>query len=445
MKFLELIHSYYKECSIRYSGVICIVIISFSAKAQPEDSLPFHLSLENCIVYAVNHQPYVQQARIDEAITERTIKSKLSAWYPQINLNYNIQHYLQLPSVTNPLALKNSSYASVSATQNIFNRDVLLASKTAGDARLNARENTQLSKIDLVVGVSKSFYNVLVTTKQIEMLNSDILQLQKSLKDAQAQYQAGTVDKTDYQRATISLNNAFASRKQYEEQLKSSLGILKQQMGYNVREELVLDHNDQQLQDEIVLDTTGTPSYTDRVEYQQLETQQRLLRNSLKYAKWSYLPAVSLFGNYNIVGQNNALSKVYAAEYPNSLFGLTLSVPLFQGSARIQGVRQAELQLRRLDWDFQNLKAAIDTGYISAIAMYKTSLNDYIVSKDNLSLTKEVYNTIQLQYKTGISSYLNVIIAYTDLRTAEVNSLNALYQVLSSKLDVQKAAGTINY
>jgi len=38
-----------------------------------------------------------------------------------------------------------------------------------------------------------------------------------------------------------------------------------------------------------------------------------------------------------------------------------------------------------------------------------------------------------------------MIVAETDLRTAEVSSLDALYQVLSSKLDVQKAAGTINY
>jgi outer membrane protein TolC len=67
------------------------------------------------------------------------------------------------------------------------------------------------------------------------------------------------------------------------------------------------------------------------------------------------------------------------------------------------------------------------------------------VLKDNLEIAQEVYNTIQLQYKAGVKTFLEVIIAETDLRTSQVNYVNALYQVLSSKLDVQRALGTIEY
>src|SRR5882762_8036077 len=154
MKDSKHMHHYYRQFRICFAVAMGIVLISFPAKAQVKDSLP--LSLDDCLAYAMNHQPFVQQAKIDEAITERVIKSKLADWYPQINLGYTFQHYLQQPSITNPLALKNSSTTSVSVTQNILNRDVLLASKTAGDVRLNASQNTQLSKIDLVVDVSKS-------------------------------------------------------------------------------------------------------------------------------------------------------------------------------------------------------------------------------------------------------------------------------------------------
>jgi outer membrane protein TolC len=38
-----------------------------------------------------------------------------------------------------------------------------------------------------------------------------------------------------------------------------------------------------------------------------------------------------------------------------------------------------------------------------------------------------------------------VVIAETDLRSAQLNYLNALYNVLAGKLDVQKALGTIQY
>src|SRR5882724_2964076 len=157
MKGSKHMHNYYRQFSICFAVALGLGLSS-PVKAQMRDSLRLRLSLEECIAYATNQQPFVQQAKIDEAITERIIKSKLADWYPQINLGYNVQHYLQLPSVTNPLALKNSSATTVSFTQNIFNSDVWLASKTAGDVRLASRQNTQLNKINMVVGVSKGFY-----------------------------------------------------------------------------------------------------------------------------------------------------------------------------------------------------------------------------------------------------------------------------------------------
>lgn len=63
-----------------------IGLISFQTKAQTKDSLLVSITLDECLAYAINHQPFVQQAKLDEAITERIIKSKLADWYPQINL-----------------------------------------------------------------------------------------------------------------------------------------------------------------------------------------------------------------------------------------------------------------------------------------------------------------------------------------------------------------------
>ena len=64
--------------------------------------------------------------------------------------------------------------------------------------------------------------------------------------------------------------------------------------------------------------------------------------------------------------------------------------------------------------------------------------------KENVSLAKDVYHVVSLQYREGIKIYLDVIVAQSDLRTAELNYYNALFQVLSSKIDLQKALGTLS-
>ena len=79
------------------------------------------------------------------------------------------------------------------------------------------------------------------------------------------------------------------------------------------------------------------------------------------------------------------------------------------------------------------------------MAAYRSSLENYLALKQNVLLAREVYDVIQLQYRSGIKTYLEVITSETDLRTAEINYFNALNQVLSSKVDVQRALGDIRY
>ena len=92
-----------------------------------------------------------------------------------------------------------------------------------------------------------------------------------------------------------------------------------------------------------------------------------------------------------------------------------------------------------------NLENNINTQYVQALAAYKSNLFNYLSQQENVALAKEVYDVIQLQYRSGIKTYLEVINSETDLRTAQINLYNALYQVLSSKVEVQQSLGTISY
>jgi outer membrane protein len=432
--------------------VISMLFLTSNIYAQqPPDSLLLSkATVEDCIRYALAHQPVLKQSQLDEEITERGIKSRLADWYPQVNLDYNIQHYMELPTSffqnqPTKIGVTNSSAALFALNQNLFNRDLLLASNTAKDVRKQVRQNTTRNRIDVVTDVSKSYYDVLLTKKQIEVLDEDIVRLERSLKDAYNQYQSGVVDKIDYKRATISLNNTKAQRKSGQEQLTAKIEYLKQLMGYPTGGgELSLVYDTTEVTSLITADTaTIMIDYKSRIEYQLLQTQQALLKADLQYNKWSFLPSLSAFVNYSFAYQHNEFAKLYEHNYPNSLLGLKLSLPIFQGTKRIQNIRQAELQLKRIDWDFVTLKNQINTQYTTAMAAYRSNLNDYTVLKENMEVAREVYNMVQLQYKAGVKTYLDVIISETDLRSSQLNYFNAMYQVLSSKIDLQKALGTL--
>jgi outer membrane protein len=437
--------------------IVCLLAllngIIYNCSAQTtakNDSTLTNATLSNCVQFALQHQPVIQQALIDQQITDQEIKSQLSAWYPQINFGANYQNNFQLPSTLFegayiPQGAYNSSNIGFTGTQNIFNRDVFLASKTAKDVRTRAKENTISNKIDVTVNVAKAFYDALLTQKQIELTADDIVRLERSLKDAYNQYQFGLVDKVDYKRATIALNNAKAEKKQYEESLKEKYAYLRQQMGYSLTDSLNLQYDSTAMQNDVLIDTNQVLNYQNRIEYRQLETQRKLLSISTQYYKWGYLPTVSAYAAYNWGYLNDEFSPLYNRAFPNSYAGITLAVPIFEGGKRLNDIKVAQLQVQRVDYDIATLHNEVNTEFTAAMAIYKSNLTDYNLLKDNLALSTDVYNTIQLQYRSGIKTYLDVITAESDLRTSEVNYTNALYNVLSSKFDVEKALGSIQY
>jgi outer membrane protein TolC len=106
-------------------------------------------------------------------------------------------------------------------------------------------------------------------------------------------------------------------------------------------------------------------------------------------------------------------------------------------------VRAARWRVERMDWDIVSLQSIIRTQYEQALAVYKGNLANYSALKENVQLAIEVYNVIRLQYQQGIKTYLDVIVAESDLRTSQINLYTATYELLVSKIDLQKALGTL--
>ncbi len=433
------------------SWLYCLLFYPLMGSAQTSDSAVLsHASLPNVIAYALKNQPVIKQSLIDEQLVETSLRNKLSAWYPQLNLNYNLQHNFQVPTNIiggNPvrLGVNNTSNAQFTVSQSIFNRDALLANRSKEDVRTQARQNTGVNKIELVSNVSKAFYDVLATQQQIRVTDENISRLENSLKIASSQYNAGIVDKTDYKRATIQLNNTRATRSANTALLDAKLVYLKALIGYPDSLTLQLEYDTLQLEKEAALDTLMRPDITQRIEFRLLNTQRRLLAANLQYEKWSYLPSVSLNGAYNMNYQNNQFGKLYSNNFPNSFAAISLSFPIFQGGKRKANIEQAEWQLKRNDEDINKLRNNISSQYAQAMAAYKSNRANFLALRENLALAKEVYGIIEMQYKAGVKTYLEVLTAETDLRTSQINYYNALYQVLASKVDVQKALGEITY
>lgn len=411
------------------------------------------LTLSQCVEYALQHQPAVNQSLINREIAGATNAINLGGWLPQANITGSLIHYNTLPTsfvknssgtvVQQRTGVINTATPVLSVTQTIFSPTLLYASRSAHLYAEAAELISDSTKIGVVAGVSKAFYGLLLTLEQINVLKEDTARLAKNAHDTYHQYVSGIVDETDYDEASISLNNSKAQLAQASENIGSQYALLRQVMGYPPAQPFNVRFDTAQMMKNIAFDTTLALQYQQRVEYRQLETAKKLQRQEVAYYRNAWLPAAGAFFDYDLAYQSNSFGSLFANSYPYSYVGVSLSLPLFTGFARTNSLRRARLQEKLLDWDEAGLQSQVYAEYAGALAGYKGNLYNLYALKENTDKAKRVYGIVELQYQQGVVAYLNVITAESNLINSEIGYLNALFQVLSSKIDLEKAMGAI--
>jgi outer membrane protein TolC len=431
---------------------LILSLFAFSQTGSPSDTSQA-LTLDQCVGYALKHQPAVNQSLIGVEIARTTNSINLAGWLPQAGVSGNLTHYLTLPTsfvknsggttVQQKTGVVNTFVPALSVTQTIFNPSLLYAANSAHLYVQQAEQITDSTKIGVVATVSKTFYNLLLTLEQINVLKEDTARLTKSLHDTYHQYVSGIVDETDYDEAAIALNNSKAQLKQATENITPQYAALKQVMGYPPERQFNVLFDTVQMVKDIAFDTTQALKYEQRIEFQQLQTSKKLQGQLIDYYKKAWLPSLGAFFDYDYAFQSSSLGSLFSNAYPYSYVGLSLSVPIFTGFARINNLHRARLQGQLLDWEQVSLKSAIYSEYTTAMANYKSNLYDLYSSRENVGLARKTYDIVYLQYQQGVVAYLNVITAESNLITSEIGYLNALFQLLSSKIDLEKSVGII--
>src|SRR5258708_39801863 len=201
VKFIVLI--------IGFTGLSLFAVSQTGHPPDPNQAL----TLDQCVEYALKHEPNLNKSLINIAIARTTNAINLAGWLPQAGVSGNLTHYLSLP--TN--FIKNANTGTVtqqksgvvntftpvfSVTQTIFNPSLIYVAQSAHLYVQQAEQITDSTKINIVAGVSKIFYGLLLTLEQINVLKEDTARLNKNLHDAYHQYVSGIVDETDYDQAT---------------------------------------------------------------------------------------------------------------------------------------------------------------------------------------------------------------------------------------------------
>jgi outer membrane protein len=443
--------------------IACLILIFFlykSTSAQTPGGSTHQFTLQDCLNYAYEHADSIKNAALDIKNATYKVKETIGIGLPQINGSAQFMDYIKIPTTLLPgeffnqpgtfvpvkFGVKYQSNLTLEANQLLFDGSYIVGLQASKTYKELSERNYSRTRIQTTVAVTKAYYQALVSNEQISLLNANLKQLQQQLSETQELNKNGFVEKIDVDRLTVQVNNLNTARENTIRLLALNYQVLKFQMGMPAEDNILLKDKINDVSFDNPLDTAAadTGAYKNRIEFNLLETQQKLYQLNLKRIKSQFLPSLSAFANTSLSYQDDRFNNLYRQDYPATFIGLRLNIPIFSGFQRINQVRQANVTVLQTENSLNLLKSALNLEANKSRLFYINSLQSLNNQKQNRELAKEVLRVSKIKYEQGVGSSIEVTQAQTAVEDADNKYIQALYEALINKVDLDKATGKIN-
>lgn len=419
------------------------------------------ITIQDALDLAKKNNIQVKTALTNLALQEQTNKQVTADALPQISATGTSTNYFQIPVIvlaansfgpgfppTSQAVSLNQKYnltAGINLTQKLFDGAVFVGLKARTSALDYYKKNIDLTIENLSVNVYKTYYSLVVSKTQLELLDANITRAEKFLHDSRVMNENGFAEKLDVDKAVVQLANLQTSRENTQTTITNAYLTLKFLIGIPAVDsvQLTTSFDEAQLKGGIPMDLQYR--YEERYDYQYLQISKQLSEYDIKRYQAAYYPTLNLNGAY----QKNALDNTFSlfstnsTWYSTSYVGLSLNVPIFSGFSKDANLKKARLQSNLINDQIENLKQNIDMEVRVARNTFLNSIKNMDNQQENAALAESVYNQTKKKYESGLASTTDLTNAQTDLIQAQSNYINALYNAVVAKVDYLKAIGKI--
>ena len=303
---------------------------------------------------------------------------------------------------------------------------------------------------DLQMNVAKAYVTAVSTQKNLDVIEANIKLLEKSAFEVKEMNKEGFVESLDVDRLNFTLSNLYLQREKLQNAIIITKNALKIHLALPMTTEIALSDNLEQL--ETYLNVSGLDvnafNASQRIEHQILDQSVALgLLDNKRYNAAS-LPSLVGFYQYQKSTVRSEFNFFQGTLTPNnewvpsSVYGLNLRVPIFAGGLTRSKLAETNIKIEKAKNDMANFDRFAEFEFTNAKNNYVVNMKQAENQKANLALAERIYDKASLKYKEGVGSALEMMQAETELRAANNNYMNALYDLVISKIELQHATGT---
>jgi outer membrane protein TolC len=166
-----------------------------------------------------------------------------------------------------------------------------------------------------------------------------------------------------------------------------------------------------------------------------MESQIKAAEYQKKGAQDSRLPSLQFDGTFAYVGTSGNTT------LPTYTYQASVNMPLFTGGRIRAEVVRADLEIRKLQEQRDDLRNQIALEVKTSLLNLRSARNEVEVANLGVQLSKEEVDQARDRFKAGVANNIEVIQAQDSLARANDNQIAALYRFNQARADVARSIG----
>ncbi|MDR2848763.1 MAG: TolC family protein [Bacteroidales bacterium] len=390
-------------------------------------------SLMNAIAEGLDRNYSILLARNSEQESSNNATIGNAGMLPSVTLNGTItpsvanskMHYfteLSRPDQNRTGAKSSNMNANIALNWTVFDGLTMFANYHRLQELERMGEENLRAEIQLTVSsIINAYFDIVSQQQQIAALQH-ILQISRQrMHSANDLFQGGKVSKVDLLSAQVDYNADTASYIQQMGELQSA----KIRLNKLLTRDIITDFA---ASDSIVIDQTlNYGKIHDKAIAENPDvTLSRMSVNvstfALKAIQGERYPQVRLTSSYTLTDQKNGTGMIETQKSQTFNYGVTASIPLFNGLNINRRIKNAQLEKEAADLRYEEIQKEIEAQVATAFSAYEVNRKLAAFEADNLKLAAENLDISIQRYKFGAISAIEL----RDVQRSYINSTNRM-------------------
>jgi len=414
------------------------------------------LTLAEALEIALSENPTIKTAEMEIARYDYVRRETMGNHLPTVSVGGQYSFSIIKQEMAKGMSFGADMSAAVTGDVTV----PLVVPAVYASLRLNrtqqalAVEQARASRIDLVNAVKKSFYQILLLERSLEVLKESERTISATVDNTREMHAAGLASEYDLLTAEVQLSNLAPSIITTTNGVATAKQMLKMYLSVPEGVDIALTGSldDHAGAAPVIPNTDG--AVEDNSELRQLEYQQTLLSQQIRLANAARLPVLAAYGSTVFTGQDKttgfgmgpdgemaiiALPKWWWQK-PTSA-GFNISIPLFSGGKNTAKVKQLRNSVSQLELQKGYLRTAKELEARTAAANLVSAYGSIVANRKTVAQAEKAYSIARTRFDAGAGTMLEVNQAQLNVTQSRLNLSQATYDMLAAGADYDKVVG----